>query len=168
MSGQETTGGMSRRGFIAAAGAAAAGIAAAGLLGGCAGGEFDVSADWLPVGSIVKLNKFKDAEAKHMVVARKPLATGFVNSKGEVEGAGTQVYRYDYACVLWPYGLLMDLSDIGHTVELLRVNRSDIAEVVHVGYTDDSDRSAADKLSGAEHDATAVEVLAEDAVAALG
>ena len=151
---------MTRRGFACAAALSAVGACAA--LAGCGGPgggkgqddpeqgvEFDLDAAYLPLGSVVLIDRYEDAGIKLVVTARRPTAS-MVRAPGADAASPTDGRVYDYAGAYWPAGYVTDLSEHAYLGETYVFDSDQIAKVLHVGYSDELESRANEALMAAK------------------
>ena len=142
---------ITRRGAIAAAGAAALALAATSLTG-C--GSDDKGGDskereYLPMGSVVKLSSYAKSDVNHVVISRRP----HLSKNYSKDSSGNYVEKdvditHDYALVPWPIGIINDINKI--TADVVFADSSDITEILFVGYEDEIEKRAQSALSAAK------------------
>ncbi|WP_162096581.1 DUF4176 domain-containing protein [Senegalimassilia anaerobia] len=151
---------MTRRGFACAAALSAVGACAA--LAGCGGPgggkgqddpeqgvDFDLEAAYLPLGSVVLIDRYEDAGIKLVVTARRPTAS-MVRAPGADAASPTDGRVYDYAGAYWPAGYVTDLSEHAYLGESYVFDSDQIAKVLHVGYSDELESRANEALMAAK------------------
>lgn len=143
---------ITRRGAIAAAGAAALTLAAASLTG-CApssestdAGSVSVEREYLPIGSVVKLESYAKTDINHAVITRRPNVTKYYtkDSSGNLSEKSVSTIK-DYALVAWPMGIINDINQI--TGDIVLADAADIREVLFVGYEDELEKRAQSDLA---------------------
>ena len=135
---------ITRRGAIAAAGAAAMALAATSLTGCSTGsdeGNDSKEREYLPIGSVVKLASYEKTDIKHAVITRRPNLSKYYtkDSSGNVTAQDVSTI-HDYALVAWPVGIINDINMVAGDIVL--ADAADIKEVYFVGYEDDLELEA--------------------------
>lgn len=145
---------ITRRGALALGAMAAAG--AAFTLAGCSsdaqpGGEgfvdYDLEGKVLPLGSVVVLDDGREPEIERLIIARRPV---YIQDE----------HIYDYAGVVWPIGIISDISSEPFPNEIHLFDAGAIKGVRFVGYQGALESEAAARLQeSASQDDSSLESL---------
>lgn len=130
---------ISRRRALALGVAGAAGMALG--LCGCGAGEedtgfveFDLKEGVLPLGSVVILDDGTEPEVSRLIIARQPVCL-------------QEDHVYEYAGVVWPLGIISDISGSPFSNEVHLFDSEAIKGVRFVGMQDDAEAEAAARLA---------------------
>lgn len=134
---------ITRRDALALGAIAAAGAAMA--LSGCSGDsslddegyvEFDLENDVLPLGSVVVLDDGREPEIERLIIARRPV---YIQDE----------HVYDYAGVVWPIGIISDISSKPFPNEIHLFDAKAIKGVRFIGYQGVLESEATTRLKAA-------------------
>lgn len=145
---------ITRRDALALGAVAAAGAALA--LTGCSTGsstddtgfvEFDLESEVLPLGSVVVLDDAREPEIARLIIARRPV---YIQDE----------HVYDYAGVVWPIGIISDISGEPFPNEIHLFDAKAIKGVRFIGYEGALESEAAARLKdSAVQDESSLESL---------
>lgn len=146
---------LTRRQAIQTAAFAALAAASAGLTACSAGDdEWDGSA-YLPLGTVVKLKSYESNDIKHVVITRRPRASSALQVEGAGEATACDILKiWDYALLPWPVGIYSDFANSKNVPCVIFTDAEEISEVLFMGYSNDTEKSAEEALAKAREAGT--------------
>lgn len=109
--------------------------------------EFDLEGEILPLGSVVVLDDGREPEVARLIIARRPV---YVQDE----------HVYDYAGVVWPIGIISDISSEPFPNEIHLFDAKAIKGVRFIGYQGSLESEAATRLKdSATQDESSLESL---------
>lgn len=96
--------------------------------------EFDLKEGVLPLGSVVILDDGTEPEVSRLIIARQPVCL-------------QEDHVYEYAGVVWPLGIISDISGSPFPNEVHLFDSEAIKGVRFVGMQDDAEAEAAARLA---------------------